>query len=262
MDAAADNDNHHNQLHSNCDLSQDRQSRRRCEIMSLPTQVFTEGRRQQLIVKRKKKCSHGNRKLQHFKRKCRARGLNEEEITTLICERNSRIFEQLLNDQIIIHEQTKKPNKRKRDQSNHPTELVNSSVKSLSQLSISREERDNEGKLKKMKNSTLETMSSSSLFSNNDNDNSNQSNQDNNITLYKLSKYLKMPRKLLLHSLHFQLNYRLKKKKEQRFVLSRLKLFDQQFCNDQIRHLYQFCFDQGLQHQVWPVSFRAILLCI
>jgi hypothetical protein len=107
-----------------------------------------------------------------------------------------------------------------------------------------------------MKNSTRETMSSPSL-SNNDNDNSNQLNQDDSCTLYESSKYLRMPRKLLLHSLHFQLNnHRLKwKKKERRFILSRLELFDRQFCLDQIRDLYQFYFDQGLKYQIWPVSF-------
>jgi hypothetical protein len=71
-----------------------------------------------------------------------------------------------------------------------------------------------------------------------------------------------MPRKLLLHSLHFQLNNHrgLKwKKKEQRFILSRLELFDRQFYLDQIRDLYQFYFDQGLKYQIWPVSFSVIL---
>jgi hypothetical protein len=112
-----------------------------------------------------------------------------------------------------------------------------------------------------MKNPTPETMPS--LFSNCDNDNTNRLNQDDSCTLYKSSKYLRMPRKLLLHSLHFQLNnHRLKwKKKEQRFILSRLELFDQQFCLDQIRDLYQFYFDQGLKYQIWPVSFK-IILCI
>ncbi len=91
------------------------------------------------------------------------------------------------------------------------------------------------------------------------NDNStNQSNQDN-YTLCKPSKYLKMPRKLLLHSLRLQLNYPLKKKKEQSFILSRLAIVDQQFCLDQIRSLYQTYFDLGLEHQMWPVSFKIVL---
>jgi hypothetical protein len=64
-------------------------------------------------------------------------------------------------------------------------------------------------------------------------------------TLYKPSKYLKMPRRLLLHSLHLQLNCPcLKKKKE--------------FCLEQIRYLYQTYFDLGSQQQVWLVSFSII----
>ena len=40
------------------------------------------------IEKTKKKC-HGNRKLYHFKRKCRSRGMTEEQITVLINTRNN-----------------------------------------------------------------------------------------------------------------------------------------------------------------------------
>jgi len=123
--------------------------------------------------------------------------------------------------------------------------LLKSSIKSLSQLSVSQRVS------KKMKNLTNDTISSN-------NANSNQSNQDN-CSLYKPSKYLKMPQKLLLHSLRLQLNYPLKKKKEQKFILSRLAIIDQQFCLHQIRSLYQTYFDLGLQHQMWPVSFKIIL---
>jgi len=68
-----------------------------------------------------------------------------------------------------------------------------------------------------------------------------------------------MPRKLLVHSLRLQLNYPLKKKKEQNFVLSRVKIVDQQFRIDQIRHLYQTYFDLGSQYHIWPVSFKFIV---
>lgn len=77
--------------------------------------------------------------------------------------------------------------------------------------------------------------------------------------LHKFSKYLKMPRRLLLNSLHLQLNYPLKKKKEQNFILSRLRLFDEQFCLNQIRYLYQVYFDLGSKSHIWPVSFEMIL---
>ncbi len=98
----------------------------------------------------------------------------------------------------------------------------------MSQLSIPQE-----AVPKKTKRSTVETMSSN-------NEISTQTSSQNYI-LYKPSKYLKIPRRLLL-----QLNCPLKKKKEQRFVLSRL------------RYLYQTYLDLGLQQQVWPVSFGII----
>jgi hypothetical protein len=194
------------------------------------------------MTKRKKKC-HGNRKLRHFKRKCRARSLTEEQITTRIQTRNDTISEQLLTDQ-AIPEQAHESHKRKRDdQSTQKT--LNDSMKSMSQLSISQE-----AVRKKTKRSTVETMSSNNAIS-------TQINSQH-YTLYKPSKYLKMSRRLLLHSLHLQLNCPLKKKKEQRFVLSRLKIVDQQFSLEQIRYLYQTYLDLGLQQQVWPVSFSII----
>jgi hypothetical protein len=211
--------------------------------MLSPTQMLTEEEQSESrITKRKKKC-HGNRKLRHFKRKCRARGLTEEQITTRIQTRNDAISEQLLTDQ-AIHEQAHESHKRKRDDESTQKSL-NSSMKSMSQLTISQE-----AVPKKTKRSTVETMSSN-------NEISIQTSSQNYI-LYKSSKYLKMPRRLLLHSLHLQLNCSLKKKKEQSFILSRLKTIDQQFCLEQIRSLHQTYFDFGSQQQLWPVSFSII----
>jgi hypothetical protein len=115
----------------------------------------------------------------------------------------------------------------------------------MSQLSISQE-----AVSKKTKLSPVETMPSNNEISTETN--------SQNYTLYTPSKYLKMPRRLLLRSLHLQLNCPLKKKKKQRFVLSRLKIVDQQFCLEQIRYLYQTYLDLGLQEQVWPVRFSII----
>ena len=125
-------------------------------------------------------------------------------------------------------------------------------MKSMSQLSISQEAAS-----KKIKRLSDDTMLPS-LNNENSSSSNNQFNQDN-YTLYKPSKYLKMPRKLLLQSLRLQLNYALKKKKEQCFILSRVAIIDQQFCLDQIRSLYQTYFDLGLQYQVWLVSFKIVL---
>ncbi|CAF4352917.1 unnamed protein product, partial [Rotaria magnacalcarata] len=49
------------------------------------------------------------------------------------------------------------------------------------------------------------------------------------------------------------------RKKEQRFTLSRLELFDKQFCLHQIHHLYQKYVDFGLQYQIWPDDIVQII---
>ncbi|CAF4107574.1 unnamed protein product, partial [Adineta steineri] len=160
---------------------------------------------QQYFIKKKFKC-HGNRKLHHFKRKCRSRGLSEEQIAILIHQRNHTISKQLSTNQ-MKNNHTEQQHKRKRDLSKQ--DLLNSSTKSLSQLSISQEAR------KKAKTSQDKTMLSKV----------NQSSQtsEEKHTSYKPSKYLRMPRKQLLHSLRLQLNHSLKQEQEQSFVLSRLK---------------------------------------
>jgi hypothetical protein len=108
---------------------------------------------------------------------------------------------------------------------------------------------------KKTKRSPIETTTMSS-----NNEISTETSAQSHV-LDKPSKYLKMPRRLLLHSLHLQLNCSLKKKKEQRFILSRLRIIDQQFYLEQIRYLYKTYFDLGSKQQMWLVSFRT-LACI
>jgi hypothetical protein len=232
----------HNQSQNNGILhnAQDRFS----EVLP-PTQILTEEQQPQMKgQKRRWKRCHGNRKLQHFKRKCRARGLTEEQITTRIQNRNDTMSEQPLTSQAIPERTQDESGKRKRDDQSIENS-IDTSIRSLSQLSISQETQI----LKKIKCSPIETVCSS-------NEISTQSNSPNYV-LYKPSKYLKMPRRLLLHSLYLQLNCSLKKKKEQRFILSRLKTIDQQFCLEQIRYLYQTYFDLGLQEQVWLVSLTT-----
>jgi hypothetical protein len=160
---------------------------------------------------------------------------DQEEVQS--CCRTDRI------DQ-AISEQSHESRKRKRDDQSIQKSL-NSLIKSMSQLSVSQASVP-----KKTKLSPVEIMLSNSEI--------NTQTSSQNDTLHKPSKYLKMPRRLLLHSLHLQLNCHLKKKQEQRFVLSRLKIVDQQFCLEKIRYLYQTYFDLGSQQQVWLVSFSII----
>ncbi|CAF1315540.1 unnamed protein product [Rotaria sp. Silwood1] len=88
----ADNNNIDNRNNTYNNISPDSQDRL-CEMLS-PTQVNIEEGHNDIVMKKESKC-HGNRKLQHFKRKCRARDLTEEQIIALIRTRNDEISEQL-----------------------------------------------------------------------------------------------------------------------------------------------------------------------
>ena len=79
------------------------------------TQVVTEEQHAEPTTTKKKrtKC-HGNRKLQRFKRKCRAGGLTEEQIIAHIQNRTNATSERLLTSQ-AIPERTLESYKRKRD---------------------------------------------------------------------------------------------------------------------------------------------------
>ncbi|CAF2130096.1 unnamed protein product [Rotaria magnacalcarata] len=140
-----------------------------------------------------------NKKLQRFKRKWRTRGLNEEEIATLINKKNHDISEQSLNES-MMNDKIETLNKRKRSSSQQ--KLTNKSLISMSQSSIS------QGVLKKMKNSQIEMESSID-------NNSTRLDENDDISFYEPSRYLRMPRKFLLQSLRLQLNCSIKRKKEQ-----------------------------------------------
>ena len=95
---------------------------------------------QQSVVRIKKKC-RGNRKLQHFKRKCRSRGMTEEQITEIINHRTMNNDNEMNISNDIKQKQKKnknKSNKRKRSQQNR--EETNPVIRSLSQISISQEQ--------------------------------------------------------------------------------------------------------------------------
>ncbi|CAF4383889.1 unnamed protein product, partial [Rotaria magnacalcarata] len=183
------------------------------EVIS-PAQIH--GEESTDIDNKKPKC-HGNKKLQRFKRKWRTRGLNEEEIVTLINTKGHDISEQSLNES-MMNDEIETFNNRKRSSSKQ--NLSNKSLISMSQSSIS------QGVFKKMKNSQIETKSSID-------NNSDRLNANDDISFYK--------------------------KKEQRFTLSRLELFDKQFCLHQIHLLYQKYLDFGLQYQIWADDIVQIM---
>ena len=184
---------------------------------------------------RKSKC-HGNRKLYHFKRKWRARGLDEQAIQALIEARQKGIDGPNNDDHMVP--QGPIVEKRKRPQS------MAASVQSLSQLSISQRS------TKKRKEETTQDSSSSM-------EDTLSEVGKMSLRLDKYSKYLKMPIKLLLRSLRLQLDHRLKRKLECDYVLRRLHLLDEHYCVDRIRHLYQSYWDLGSKDQLWPVSMNS-----
>ena len=98
--------------------------------------------------KKKKKC-HGNRKLQRFKRKCRSRGMTDEQITELIQTRNTTRTNDLVVSTVLTsttHTEKKNNNKKKKrqcnkrsrsDRKNEEQRNANTTaVRSMSQLSI------------------------------------------------------------------------------------------------------------------------------
>lgn len=205
-------------------LSQDAQGRW-WEILS-PTQVPPGDAPQ--VQATIAKC-RGNRKLQHFKRKCRRRGMSEEEIMALIQTRTAT----------TSGNQTEQAQKRKRDETDQQS--INSSTTSLSQLSIS------QPSAKKMK----DELQPQHLLAPND-------TTPDHTNMYKPSKYLRMPRQQLLRSLRLQLNFVMRKKKHQRFVLARLHLLDEKFCLNEHRYLHQTYLDLGTQYDLWPVSMEVV----
>ncbi|CAF1488984.1 unnamed protein product [Rotaria magnacalcarata] len=156
--------------------------------------------------------------------------MNEELITKLIENRNTDYNSIKSTDNTKNNKDMK--NKKNQSKKRKRFQLLNEDkpnvIKSLSQLSISQPLR------KKTKNEDK-------LASNSNNNNNNKS-----------SKYLKMPKKLLYHSLRVHLYYPLKRKKEKMFILTRLQLLDWQFCLNLDLHLYQSYCTEGRQYKTWP----------
>ncbi|CAM4840320.1 unnamed protein product, partial [Rotaria magnacalcarata] len=183
--------------------------------------------------KRRRKC-HGNRKVQRFRKKCRARGMKPHNIERKIKKRfgDSRTNQptSIINSNasidhrpktiITLNQNIKKTSiKRKREP-----------VRSLSQLSISQPE----PKKVKKKQNIIQT---------------SVSNPDK---VYRVASYLKRSPRLLIQALGRQLNHLIKTKSENKFIYSRLKLLDLQFCLNTHQSLWQSYFDLGYEQHQWP----------
>ncbi|CAF4563699.1 unnamed protein product, partial [Rotaria magnacalcarata] len=189
--------------------------------------------------KRRKKC-HGNRKVQRFRKKCRARGMKPNNIERKIKKRfgDSRTNQptSIINNNdsidhppktiITSNQNIKKTSiKRKREP-----------VRSLSQFSISQPVPK---KVKKKQNLI-------------------QASVPNPDKVYRVAFYLKRSPRLLIQALGRQLNHPLKAKSEHKFIYSRLKLLDLQFCLNVHQSLWKSYFDLGYERQQWPDHFYNI----
>ncbi|CAF1953820.1 unnamed protein product [Rotaria magnacalcarata] len=174
--------------------------------------------------KRRRKC-HGNRKVQRFRKKCRARGMKPHNIEKKIKKRfgdsrtNQPTSITMIQLTIALSQNIKKTSiKRKREP-----------VRSLSQFSISQ---PGPKKLKKQ--------------------NIMQTSVLNPDKVYRVAFYLKRSPRLLIQILGRQLNHPLKTKSEHKFIYSRSKLLDLQFCLNIHQSLWQSYFDLGYEQHQWP----------
>jgi hypothetical protein len=196
--------------------------------------------------KKKSKC-HGNTKLHHLKRKWRTQGITEERIQVLIKKRQLHQSMELDtcdddddDDDGHHHQELESTTtKRKRDDRSSQLSMAGS-IRSLSQLSLSQRSRKRQRTTTEESSSMADNLSDMTTI---------------DLKLEKYSKYLRMPRKLLLRSLQLQLHCRrLKRKDEQNYLLRRLQLIDEHFCVDLIRYLYQSYWDLSSSVNIWPVS--------
>lgn len=166
-----------------------------------------------------KKC-HGNRKLRRFRRKCRRRGLDDEQIHRLILARPAPPKENRM--------------KRKSSQRSQGEAIEATTVRSISQLSLSQQQ---QRRLKRKRTG-------------------GDNRSINGTDLYRpsRSRYLSMPKKLLFRSICRQVNHPLKQKKQRTFVINRLAMLDEHFCLGMCQHLYRSYLEIGSSTKQWPVS--------
>ena len=182
-----------------------------------------------------KRC-HGNRKLRRFKKKCEIRGLTKEETQKLIEEHNRR---KNGNQTDLI------PNG-----SNNETGTAATAATTTKSMIIKR---------KSNKRKRMPTSSSVRSIAQQSPKKIKKTNDPINLptikTIDRLPKYLSKAPNLLFQALRLHLNFKLKKKRQQRFLHYRLRLIDQQYRLKLHQNLWQSYSDMGSEHQTWPVSY-------
>jgi hypothetical protein len=209
------------------------------------SQQQQQQQQQQTIKKKQKRIKrcHGNRNIQRFRKKCRAKGMNPATISKQVKKRFNVVVENqttqvTTNDNKVKNNSTTAlNNKRKRDLT------TNRVVRSTSEMS------NIQSPVKKKKMTTTEITTTTMPI-----------NVHNNI--YRCASYLKRLSPILLQALRLQLDHLLKKKFEQIFVYKRLQLLDKQFSLQLHQSLWQSYMNMGPQHQLWPVSTIIFLYTI
>ncbi|CAM4973951.1 unnamed protein product [Rotaria socialis] len=192
--------------------------------------------------RRRKKC-HGNRKVQRFRKKCRARGMKlhniEKKIKQKFVDSRTNQTKSMVNNNDSIDNRPKTIITLKQHvnkESNISNKRKREPVRSLSQISISQ---PISKKVKKKQNIIRTTI-------------------PNSDKVYRVASYLKRLPRLLIQALGRQLDQPLKTKLEHRFIYSRLKLLDLQYCLNIHESLWHSYFDLGCEQQQWPDDFYKI----
>ncbi|CAF3385539.1 unnamed protein product [Rotaria socialis] len=183
--------------------------------------------------KRRRKC-HGNRKVQRFRKKCRARGMKPHNIERKIKKRfgDSRTNQptSIINNNDSIDHRPKTIITLNQNIKNASIKRKRESVRSQSQFSISQPV----PKKVKKKQGLIQT------------------SVPNPDKVYRVTSYLKRLPRLLIQALGRQLDRPLKTKSEHKFIYSRLKLLDLQFCLNTHHSLWQSYFNLGYEQHQWP----------
>ena len=191
-----------------------------------------------MMESRRKRC-HGNRKRRSFKKKCRRKGLSEEEILQLVSQHrrsdHARIQSRSHQTDAMEVNNTTADMETTAALNDVADGNTTTNSKKRKQMASSSGQASNSQRPAKKKRSSQ--ISYSSIRSN-----------------YKLPMYMKTSPNILFQTLRLQTKHPLKKRGEQRFIHQRLQLIDRQARLQLRRNLWQSFFALGCERQIWPVS--------
>ena len=210
-------------------------------IQMMTSDELPQQQRDKKKQKRIKRC-HGNKKLQRFRKKCRAKGMKPITIAKQVKKRFNVIEDPIIQTTTSSNQlrnwSTTVSNKRKRDSTK------NRVVRSTSEISIAESPPKKRAKRKSNLSTTTTTTTSTATAT--------SMITDNNI--YPCASYLRRLSPVLLQALRLKLDHPLKKRREQIFVFERLRLSDKRYCLELHQSLWQSCLTLSSEQHIWPVS--------